>query len=511
MKQLIICSVLLTLVFFSCERPEPFKQPYNLRCEYKVNPPGIDDPQPRLYWFVNDSTRGAVQTAYQVLVASDPKLLKKDIGDIWDSDKTQTAQSAHVIYGGTQLESRKQYYWKVRTWDKEGIPSAWSETAWWEMGLLNRDDWKAKWIGMDIIAEESAMERYGKWISYPENLDGSKTGYFRKSFNIPDDKTPRKVSLIAFGKNYSIGSIIINRKLFSEGKRGEESNAVDITNNIIKGKNTLAFSVSGSEEKSAEMIFSIEIIYSDGNTEIINSDEDCKVSAIKIPGWDNPAFDDTRWANARVIRTFGLEDLSWLKSLRPAPRSTMVRKEFSAAGKIRKARAYVTGLGNYKLFINGSVVGDDLLTPGWTDYNKRVQYQVYDIGEMLVKGNNAAGLLLGNMWWSSGLGWSGGAQYSSGPVRGLCQIIIEYTNGSETIIVTDETWKAHVSPIVENTIYHGETYDARLEIDGWANPGLDQSEWTDVKIFTEQDNIILSAESGPPIRVMQEIRPVSLI
>jgi alpha-L-rhamnosidase len=511
MRQLIIYSVLLTLVVLSCERPEPFKQPNNLRCEYQVNPLGIDDLKPGLSWFVNDTNRGAIQTAYHILVASDPDVLKKDIGDVWDSKKVESSQSTHVYYGGIPLESRTQYYWKVRTWDKQANPSEWSETAWWEMGLLARDDWKAKWIGMDIIAEESVLERYGKWITFPENLGGSKTGYFRKTFTVPEDKTPRKAFLIASGKNYDYGNIMINRRLIREGKIAEESGAVDITNNLVKGDNLISFTVSGSKGNGAELIFSIEIIYSDGNTELIYSDDNCKVSAGKIYGWDGPAFNDTHWADCRIIRTFNLEDLSWLTSSRPAPRSTMVRKDFKASGKIRKARAYVTGLGNYKLFINGNVVGEDLLTPEWTDYNKRIQYQVYDIGNMLTKGDNAVGLLLGNMWWSSGLGWAGGAQYSSGPLRGFCQIEIEYTNGSESIIVTDETWKAHTSPIVENTIYHGETYDARLEIDGWSNPGLDQSEWSDVRIFTEQENLILSAQYGPPIRIMQEIKPVGVI
>jgi len=139
--------------------------------------------------------------------------------------------------------------------------------------------------------------------------------------------------LIAFGKNYEYESIIINRKTIKQGKKAEESHAVDITSNLVKGKNLLAFVVSDIKGNDAGLIFSIEIIYSDGNIEIISSGEDCKVSAIKIPGWDNPAINDSRWADSRVIRNFGLDDLIWLKSSRPAPRSTIVRKEFTAKGK----------------------------------------------------------------------------------------------------------------------------------------------------------------------------------
>jgi alpha-L-rhamnosidase len=95
-------------------------------------------------------------------------------------------------------------------------------------------------------------------------------------------------------------------------------------------------------------------------------------------------------------------------------------------------------------------------------------------------------------------------------VRGLCQVEIEYTNGTRSLIVTDESWKAHTSPIIENTIYNGETYDARLEIDGWSSPGLDDSGWSGASVFNEQDNLILSAQSGPPIRIMKEIVPLSV-
>jgi len=451
-----------------------------------------------------------MQTAYHILVATDPELLKKDEGDAWDTKKIRSSQSAHITYGGILLESRRKYFWKVRTWDNQDNPSSWSETASWEMGLLNKDDWKAKWIGMDIIVENAALEKYGKWITFSQNVVNAKNGYFRKTFTIPENRTPRKAFLITFGENYNIETVMINRKILSQGKKALDAHAVDITTNLVKGKNVLAIAVSGIEKNSAGLIFSIETIYSDGNTEIITSGGDCKVSANRIGGWESPAFDDTRWSGCREIRSFSFEDLSWLKNLKPAPRSTMVRKEFTTSGKIRQARVYVTGLGNYKLFINGKVVGEDLLTPGWTDYYKRIQYQVYDIGNLLVKGDNAVGMLLGNMWWSSGLGWAGGTQYSNGPVRGLCQIELEYKGGSKSVISTDETWKSRTSPVVENSIYHGETYDARLEIDGWSEPGLDQSGWNDVRLFSEQDSLILSAEADPPIRIMQEIEPVNI-
>ena len=509
MKKLLIISTFCILALISCTRPEPFKQPKNLSCEYLRNPLGIDDPKPQLSWWVNDTSRGAVQTAYHILIASDLSLLKKNIGDIWDTEEVQSEQSTHIVYQGPPLESRKRYYWKVMTWDKNGNPSAWSEPAWWEMGLLEKEDWKAKWIGMDLIVEEGVLQKYGNWISHPEKNSNNPILFTRKRFEIPEGKSPRKAFLNTMGKNK--GQIFVNGEPTGSHDYENEFVTIDITKSLIQGENVLAIIVSNTNNELCELIFNLEIIYSDGSTQWIKSDENCIVSDKKFTGWDQQVYDDSDWNNAIIISSLSTEDLDWIKNHGPAPRSTLIRKEFTAPGSVIKARAYVTGLGNYKLFINGKIIGNDWLTPGWTDYRKRIQYQVYDVTEMIRKGDNAMGMILGNMWWSSGLGWRGGARYSNGPLRGMCQLEIEYNDGSTDLIITDETWKTHLSPILENTIYHGEVYDARLEIDDWAKAGLNQSGWSDVKVFTDQENIILSAQTGPPIRIMKEVKPVNIM
>ena len=191
------------------------------------------------------------------------------------------------------------------------------------------------------------------------------------------------------------------------------------------------------------------------------------------------------------------------------PESIMLRKEFSAGSDIKEARVYISGLGNYLLYINGERIGNDIFTPGWTDYNKRVQYQTYDITRHLKKGDNAAGILLGNMWWSGGLGWQGNEIYSEGPLSAIAQIEIEYKNGETMSLVTDESWKGYPSPIVDNSIYHGEIYDARLEIPLWAEPGLEETKWYEVKAIS-MDTILLSAQKAPTIKVMDTIVPLSV-
>jgi alpha-L-rhamnosidase len=115
-------------------------QPTRLRCEYFTNPLCIDARRPRLSWWVNDPRRGARQTAYQVVV-----------DNFWDSGKVESDQSVHVVYSGPELKSRQRCEWRVRTWDMNGEPSPWSEIAFWEMGLLDRRDWRGKWIGSSIV------------------------------------------------------------------------------------------------------------------------------------------------------------------------------------------------------------------------------------------------------------------------------------------------------------------------------------------------------------------------
>nr|HPZ99997.1 family 78 glycoside hydrolase catalytic domain [Phycisphaerae bacterium] len=221
----------------------------------------------------------------------------------------------------------------------------------------------------------------------------------------------------------------------------------------------------------------------------------------------SPADWKARWITAEkkaIAASAGEED----KQNGPR-RSFCLRKEFEAKGKPVRARAYVTGLGVYKLYINGKPVGDDILSPGWTDYRKRVQYQTYDVTEQIDAGVNAVGAILGNGWWSGGLAQSTEA-YSSGNLRLLMQLAVEYADGTQDLIVTDDKgWKAHASPITQDSLYHGETYDARLEMPGWAASGFDAAAWTNAVLVPEaEQKIAVVADVCEPIRVTQELPAV---
>ena len=187
-----------------------------------------------------------------------------------------------------------------------------------------------------------------------------------------------------------------------------------------------------------------------------------------------------------------------------------LRKEFTLSKKIKSARAYVTCLGLYEIQINGQRVGDQLFTPGWTSYVKRLQYQTYDITHLLRNGNNAVGVVLGDGWYRGYSGWNMKRNYYGEKLALLLQLHITYQDGISEIIRTDESWKSSTGPILESDIYHGEVYDARLEMNGWSQANFNDQVWKSVKIIDHSKNILV-APQGPPVRKIQEIKPIKII
>jgi alpha-L-rhamnosidase len=125
--------------------------PKRLRCEYLDNPVGIDARRPRLSWWLDDDRPAEIQTAYRILAASRAALLDDETGDLWDSGRIESATTLNVPYGGAPLKSRQRVYWRVRTFDSDGVGSPWSRTAYFEAGLLAEDDWRARWIGTPLM------------------------------------------------------------------------------------------------------------------------------------------------------------------------------------------------------------------------------------------------------------------------------------------------------------------------------------------------------------------------
>ncbi len=322
-------------------------RPAGLKCEWQTNPLAINSTQPRLSWLLESNERGQIQTAYQVLVASNMSLLQANKGNLWNSGKVDSSRTLDVQYKGKPLASRSVCYWKVRVWGRDGKPSAWSPPAHWAEGLLEPSDWKAQWIGTGRESEDQAS-------------------------------------------------------------------------------------------------------------------------------------------------------------------AVVLRHVFRLSSKVRRAVVYVCGLGQFELHLNGEKVGQDVLTPGWTNYRKTDLYIAFDITKMLHEGPNAVAVVLGNgMYNVQKTGRYTKFVGSFGPPKMILQMEITYANGSRQQVVSDGSWRVLPSPIILNSIYGGEDYDARRQRAGWDQPGLNTSGLRNAVVMTPPGGR-LTAQEIPPTRIMKIYNPIKV-
>lgn len=377
-------TIYLSLVLFT-GNIQAYITPTRLTCENINNPMVVDILNPHLSWIniAPDNERGESQTAWEIRVGSSKEKLLEGKADLWNSGKIVSSESVNIPYAGNPLTSRQDCWWQVRVWNRKGKLSEWSEPAFWSMGLLKPEEWKAQWIGAPWEGEAP----------------------------LPKPASPRG-----------------------------------------NGPSVSPFTTSPE----------------------------------KLPS--------------------------------PSP---MLRKSFTVNKEISSARAYVTGLGYFELYLNGEKVSEDVLTPNLTLYGKRdnlgpigvmiknnfreyrVMYLSYDIKNLLKNGENVVGALLGNGFYNPASYWTEGY----GTPRFLGQIHITYTDGSEQVIVSDQSWKASKSPILMDLVYDGEHYDARLEQQGWCAPGFDDSKWEKAAVRKAPEGI-MKAHMSPTDRVMESLAPV---
>ena len=226
------------------------------------------------------------------------------------------------------------------------------------------------------------------------------------------------------------------------------------------------------------------------------------------------------WQGEEALSKQGNTNTTLAQLPPPAP---LFRKEFVIQKKIAKAVAFVTGLAYFELYVNGEKVGDDVLVPNQTNYGKRpglidaglplkddfreyrVMYLAYDVTKMLRNGPNVVGSILGNGFYNPSKSWAEGY----GSPRFLGQIHIAYTDGTEDVIVSDQTWKASKSAILMDMVYYGEHYDARLEQPGWCSPGFDDSKWEPVAKRKAPEGKLVTQTSEPD-KVTLRIPPRSI-
>ncbi len=217
--------------------------------------------------------------------------------------------------------------------------------------------------------------------------------------------------------------------------------------------------------------------------------------------WEMGLLEPGDWTAKWIARTADTNS-------NPAP---LLRLGFRLDRRIKRARAYVCGLGYYELYLNGRKVGDHLLDPGYTRYDRRALYVTYDVTRQLQSGPNAVGIILGNGWFNchTKAVWNfHEAPWRAAPKVRL-QLQVDYANGPSETIVSDESWKCATGPIVFDSIYGGETYDARLERPDWATPAFEDSNWSPVKLVTAPAGQ-LAAQLMPAIQLDETLKPASL-
>ncbi|MCK5863128.1 MAG: family 78 glycoside hydrolase catalytic domain, partial [Candidatus Hydrogenedentes bacterium] len=462
---------------------------------------GIDSQSPRLSWEVNDPRRGARQTAYRILVVETSSSLEIPDKRIWDSGKVISAQSVHVAYGGPALASGGRYYWTVRTWDMDGRPGPFTTPAYWEMGLLERDDWVAEWIAAPEKATPGSQILPGDWIWCKADKAAQAHVFFRTSFSLPEDKTVRT----AFAQLTADDSFVlyVNGTRCGEASQWRELHVVDLRAHLRPGENI--FAIEAKDDGGAYgLTAGVEITYCDDTSTTLVSGSDWLCTTQSATGWNLPEFQAKNWTPATVIGEYGQGARGRIEYRDPA-HSHCFRKEFTLADEASSGRAYVSGLGLYELRINGERVGADTLTPGWTHFPTRVQYQIYDVTPFLKKGANAIAAQMGNGWWGSIMG----GNWRDGMPRFICQLTVTYPDGVQENIVTDETWLVGPSPILENSLFDGETYDARLEQTGWDAADFDDTDW--MKAVAALDvSATLVTQATPPMRTTEQLEAVSI-
>ncbi|MBD0289291.1 MAG: family 78 glycoside hydrolase catalytic domain, partial [Flavisolibacter sp.] len=228
----------------------------------------------------------------------------------------------------------------------------------------------------------------------------------------------------------------------------------------------------------------------------------------KTSAWSDPAY----WQTALLLP--GDWKAKWIEPgftedsiHRPSP---LFRKEFTISKKVQSATAFITAHGLYEAYLNGKRIGDAYLTPGWTAYQKRLQYQTYDVTGLLKSGSNAVGAQLGNGWYRGIIGFSNNKNVYGKDIALLLQLNITYTDGTTENIITDENWKSSTGAIQYAEIYNGETVDARQEKTGWMMAGYDDKSWSGVRVANHSKDVLL-ATYNEPVKKHETFKPLKVI
>jgi alpha-L-rhamnosidase len=494
---LLACAAVLTLQPLAA-RADATITP--MKTEGNVNPLGVEAPLPRFSWLYSTPERGFLQSAYRILVASTPEKLNAGVGDLWDSGKVRSATTTNVPYAGAALKSTKRYFWNITGYDAHDKAIR-SDMAFFEMGLLSNADWgKARWIASRLTAPNTVPVQSEQWTDYT-----IETGFrikekcanviFRAQFISdvrytvqiePDTNGTIKVFKKPDGqsqllKQFDAGKPILpdtdhTLKVVVSGSTFEislDGAVVGTVNDSSLPTGCVGVGAYGDDGAWGDAIFDNFKVYTKEKTLFEDDFNDGALNNFQdiffVGGGQSQPENGT-------LHVHATNTLAEIKKDLQAP---LFRKAFPISKTVKSARAYVSGIGYYEMTINGRKVGDRLLEPGYSRYDKRIYYSVYDIKNYLA-GQNVVGFELGRGWYSFTTPTLWGdyraKDWISEPkLKALLKI--EYADGSVDEIVTDGSFKTASGPILFDSLKAGEIYDARKEIAGWGLPAFDDRQW----------------------------------
>lgn len=484
--------------------------------EYAETVLGTDVERPRFTWELAAPGHGARQTAYRIQVTRGHPNGKP----VWDSGKVTSDRTVGIAYDGPAPLPRTRSFWRVRVWDAAGRPSRWSESHWWET-TLSATDWRARWIGADAPEQPPSFEG-ASWIWSPgatpsDAPEGPR--WFRARLPLPAGTDVRRATVVATADDdftlYVGGAQVLNAPQQTDGWR--TGRTADVTAQVRDAGPevvlaALATNRGGAAVNPGGLLVRLLVDTGDGQRRELVTGPGWRTAETEQQGWTQRDFDDAGWAQAAVLAPYGQgpwgSGVTVAVPEQPAP---LLRRSFTVPRKISRARLYISGLAYYVAEINGRRVGRQVLDPGFTDYDETVLYAVHDVTDLLNRGENALGVTLGrgffgmttpNVWNWHNPPWHG-------EPRLLAQLEIDHPDGSRTTVVSDGDWRLTEGPTRSNSLYAGETYDARLAPEGWTGPGFDDSGWRAPGVQPAPRGR-LRAQPHDPIEIVETVRPAAI-
>lgn len=452
---------------------------YNMKTENMINPLGIDKEKPFFGWKMKADGYDIKQDIYRIIVSKN-----EDMTDIvWDSREEKSDISQNIRYNGEKLEKSTRYFWSVFVRDNNGNEH--TANAFFETGLMGKDKsvWdNAKWIGSpkntmntellqtyEINADFKCNKKVGfaigarnkdNYVLIDIDMENAKVYAYEYADNAWTDYI-QTVTPIGSENGYEIPEKlndwnnikinIENRKavVYINGEAVIENDEFIPKNPPNRPKKEGMFLFGIKAEKSVCEFDNIKISNTEDNTVYQQDDFSDDTGILSALG---------RVENGRLI--IGNE----FNLINPVP-SVNVRKIFDVSKKVKSARLYSSAMGFYDVYINGEKVNKTYYNPGFTDYRKRIYYQVYDITDKLTDRQNSIGAIVAKGYYTGTVGYSGNMIYGKKNYF-IAKCVIEYTDGSSEIIVTDRSWQFTDKGSVMTADYlQGEDYDARFEFD----------------------------------------------